>query len=235
MDKKKRCEMTKDLLPLYADEICGEASREFVEEHLRECGDCRQELADYRYNTGLPEQGEEKEVFTSFSKKMKKRNLVKVILSVVLCLAVIASAAYVLFVPEYVVSYSEGLMEAKIPVDEGVDVYVNLDNYKMVHSYDLRDDEGYTDIYLTVMETNFTRLFKDRDKSDNFWRIGNSNQLGWCAQSGVTRPISGEKPVVRNIYYLVMHPDEVLYMTDEISFEDYDKHLIWNNPELKDK
>lgn len=227
MDKQKRCEMTKDLLPLYADEICGQASREFVEAHLDECEDCRQELADYRYNTGLPEPGEEKEVFVTFSKNMKKRNIVKVVVSVVLCLAVIASAAYVLFVPEYVVPYSEDLMEAKIPVDEGVDVYVNLDNYKQVRCWDIRDDEGYTDIYLTVMETNFTRLFKDTDKSDNFWRIGNSNRISWCAQSGVTNPVSGENPKLRNIYYLVMHPDEVLYMTGEISFEDYETHLIW--------
>ena len=163
----------------------------------------------------------------TFSKNMKKRNIVKVAVSVVLCLAVIASAAYILFVPEYVVPYSENLMEAKIPVDEGVDVYVNLDNYKQVRCWDMRDDEGYTDIYLTVMETNFTRLFKDKDKSDNFWRIGNSNQVGWCAQSGRTWPVSGENPKLRNIYYLVMHPDEVLHMTDEISFEDYDTYLIW--------
>lgn len=227
MDKQKRCEMTKDLLPLYADEICGQASREFVEAHLDECEDCRQELADYRYNTGLPEPGEEKEVFVTFSKNMKKRNIIKIVVSVVLCLAVIASAAYVLFVPEYVVPYSENLMEAKVPVDEGVDVYVNLDNYKQVRCWDIRDDEGYTDIYLTVMETNFTRLFKDTDKSDNFWRIGNSNQFSWCAQSGRTWPVSGENPKLRNIYYLVMHPDEVLHMTGEISFEDYETHLIW--------
>lgn len=232
MDKKKRCEITKDLLPLYADEICSDASAEFVKEHLNECEDCRQELESYRYNTGLPERGEEKEAFASFSKKIKKRTLLKIVVSVVLCLTVIASAAYVLFVPEYVVPYSEELMTAKIPIDKGVDVWVNLDNYKAVRCLDLRDDEGYTDIYLTVMETNFTRLFKDSDKSDNLWRIGSSNEMGWCAQSGRTAPISGEKPVIRNIYYLVMHPDELAYMVDEINFDDYEKHLIWTNPEI---
>lgn len=38
MDKK--CEIIKDLLPLYADGICSEASRELVEEHIATCPDC---------------------------------------------------------------------------------------------------------------------------------------------------------------------------------------------------
>lgn len=83
MDKQKKCEITKDLLPLYADEICSQSAREFVEEHLKECEDCRQELEDYRYNTGLPEPGEdERDVFVKFSKKLKKRNIIKVVVSV---------------------------------------------------------------------------------------------------------------------------------------------------------
>ena len=227
MDKNKRCEIVKDLLPLYADKICSESSKEFVKEHLKECDGCRKELEDYCYNIGIPESDEEKKVFASFSKKLKKRNIIKIVVSVALCLAIVACASYVLFVPEYVVPYSEDLLEAKIPVDEGVDVWVNLDNYSYVQSWDLRDEEGDTNIYLTVMETNFTRLFEDNDKSDNFWRIGKTATMGWCAHSGRTSPVSGENPKVKNIYYLVMHPDEVLHMVDEISFEDYEKHLIW--------
>ncbi len=37
---KYSCNMIRDLLPLYADRVCSEESREIVAEHLSECGDC---------------------------------------------------------------------------------------------------------------------------------------------------------------------------------------------------
>ena len=40
----KECEMIRDLLPLYHDKVCSEASREAVEAHAAECPACREEL-----------------------------------------------------------------------------------------------------------------------------------------------------------------------------------------------
>ncbi len=44
----KECEIIQDLLPLYADGVCSEASREIVDEHLLECPSCREFLKDLR-------------------------------------------------------------------------------------------------------------------------------------------------------------------------------------------
>lgn len=41
---KYNCDLISDLLPLYKDDICSEASRKIVEEHLAECPDCRKML-----------------------------------------------------------------------------------------------------------------------------------------------------------------------------------------------
>ena len=38
---KTQCDIIRDLLPLYTDGVCSEASSELVEEHLRECTECR--------------------------------------------------------------------------------------------------------------------------------------------------------------------------------------------------
>lgn len=43
--------------------------------------------------------------------------------------------------------------------------------------------------------------------------------------------LSGEKNKISNIYYLEMNPEDVLYMTDGISFEDYETHHIWSATE----
>jgi len=41
---KTSCKITKDLLPLYHDEVCSNESRAMVEEHLAECDNCKAEL-----------------------------------------------------------------------------------------------------------------------------------------------------------------------------------------------
>ena len=41
---KYNCDLISDLLPLYKDEICSEASRKIVEEHLAECPNCKKML-----------------------------------------------------------------------------------------------------------------------------------------------------------------------------------------------
>ncbi|MBQ9252382.1 MAG: zf-HC2 domain-containing protein [Clostridia bacterium] len=38
------CEIIRDLLPLYVDDICSDQSRQAVDEHLRECAECKQML-----------------------------------------------------------------------------------------------------------------------------------------------------------------------------------------------
>ena len=35
------CDIVKDLLPLYADDVCSGESRKAVEEHLNSCPDCK--------------------------------------------------------------------------------------------------------------------------------------------------------------------------------------------------
>lgn len=165
-----KCNVIRDLLPLYADEVCSEDSREMVEEHLSTCQECKQELEDYCYNTGLPEVSADV-AMKKFKKKMNKKNLKKIVVSVIVCLAVILSGTYILFIPEFTVPYSEDLMTAKIPVDGGIDVWVNLPNYTQVYSMATSsetDDEF--DIYLTVTRNLWSMLAPDFHEMNNFWR-----------------------------------------------------------------
>ncbi len=45
---KFNCDMIRDLLPLYQDDVCSESSRLIVEEHLRECRACSDFLEELR-------------------------------------------------------------------------------------------------------------------------------------------------------------------------------------------
>lgn len=42
------CEIIRDLLPLYADNVCSEESRELIENHCSECRECRERLESMR-------------------------------------------------------------------------------------------------------------------------------------------------------------------------------------------
>ena len=45
---KYNCEIIKDLLPLYVDNICSNQSRKIVEEHLDECPKCQTYLQEIK-------------------------------------------------------------------------------------------------------------------------------------------------------------------------------------------
>lgn len=52
---KIACEIIRDLLPLFHDDVCSEASRILVEEHLSGCPACREKLADIGKDLKFPE------------------------------------------------------------------------------------------------------------------------------------------------------------------------------------
>lgn len=49
--EKMNCDIIRDLIPSYADDICSEATRQCVQEHLASCDGCRQMLETYKSHT----------------------------------------------------------------------------------------------------------------------------------------------------------------------------------------
>ena len=75
MTKEEKCEVIRDLLPLYADDVCSGRSRELIEEHLRECPECSallEELRSSEIETGLAE--EKEQVIGNQAKRFKRRS-----------------------------------------------------------------------------------------------------------------------------------------------------------------
>ena len=237
-----KCNIIRDLLPLYADEVCSEDSKEMVQEHIASCEDCRQELEDYRYNTGLPEVSADVAI-KKFKKKMNKKNLIKIAVSVVVCLNVILGGTYILFVPEFTVPYSEDLMTAKIPVDSGIDVWVNLPNFTQVYSM-ARDSESEDeiDIYLTVTRTVWSMIGPDGDKMNNFWRT--NGYIGVSFQASDDAPFKESDMSyfrtdrkIANIYYVDYESIHPTYRKADFEFavcnDKATTHLIWSAPETE--
>ncbi len=82
------CGIVKDLLPLYADDVCSIESKKLVVEHLSECEDCQRELESYELDIKA-KNAIEKEAVKRFKKKTEKRVVLKVI-CVILAVAISA-------------------------------------------------------------------------------------------------------------------------------------------------
>lgn len=59
-----QCNVIRDLLPLYLDEVCSMDSRKLVEEHLEHCKDCRREFEEMKVelHIGRVEEADEREI-----------------------------------------------------------------------------------------------------------------------------------------------------------------------------
>lgn len=69
----KDCEVIRDLLPLYADDVCSGRSRELIEEHLQECPDCSAMLEKLRTHEIETDLQEEKEQVIEYQAKRFRR------------------------------------------------------------------------------------------------------------------------------------------------------------------
>lgn len=84
------CEIIKDLLPLYADNVCSEKSAKTVEKHLTECSECSEELRKIKECPVVPEVDEDfKKAVKNAGKKIKKRNRKTIVETVALVLILV--------------------------------------------------------------------------------------------------------------------------------------------------
>ncbi len=84
--KTLSCDIIQDLLPSYVDGICSDATKECVQEHMKECDQCKKSAEIYR-NTEISDQTiEQKQIdgFKKFHRQMKHTNLFSIILVLIL-------------------------------------------------------------------------------------------------------------------------------------------------------
>lgn len=140
------CDIIRDLLPLYADDVCSQASRQMVESHLDTCESCRAELSVMR--CGEPAViAEEVEAAQAAGKAWKKRKLRSVLLGI-LAAAALFGTIYGLTVPNI------------LPVDEG---YLRVDD--VIYNPAV----GYIQVKLTVMDGMKHNFIRYRQVGDAFY------------------------------------------------------------------
>lgn len=100
----KDCSIVQDLLPLYAEDMLREGTKEYVDGHLAQCEACRAELAALKAD--VPSAPVSAQPLRSLKKQLRRKKFTAVLLAVTLALTLAAAGFAYLTAPQYL-PYSE--------------------------------------------------------------------------------------------------------------------------------
>lgn len=98
MDKKTECEIVQDLLLGYADKVLNNESKKLVDKHLIECEMCKAKLDDINQDLNQDINNQKKQI--DYLKKVRRKNNVKIILSV---LGIIVFVFSIIFLRKFII------------------------------------------------------------------------------------------------------------------------------------
>ena len=110
-----KCEIIKDLLPLYHDDVVSKESRELIDEHLKTCEECRKYLDSIRLELTTKKQVKTAQPLADSLRRIKqklwRKNVIIAAVSVLCSIAVLFGAfAYATIYDTYI-PYSDELMK----------------------------------------------------------------------------------------------------------------------------
>lgn len=192
--EKISCNVIKDLLPIYCDDICSEDSRQLVESHLRDCPDCTELLAKMKQEYRLagkdePEQEEMvKKMASTWHKSVKMSFCKGVLLTVCVCL----------FLAGGYLALSR-LIQIPVPLDMAQAVVKSVSGDHVEIYFQVMDGKKVQSTFLEITEDG--RCFITLKRGVISQR--NGNHENWDAEWSVSRTgftKSGKEVTVREIY-----------------------------------
>ncbi len=159
--------------------------------------------------------------------KNKKRYLKMFCISISMIVLLIL-LFLLIFKYERPVKYSKDIVKVNIPMDKGIDIKINLDNYKNAKALLVRVSEDSYDLYINVTQTISTKIFKDSDKTNNLLRIGNGLIIDFQSERLQENiPNNSSADVIKHIYYIDNLSNKTKTLGDKELMEYKNKVLIW--------
>ena len=157
------CEIVRDLLPLYVDDVLSADSKNLVEEHIASCAECK---AYYEMlqepSASLPQRGntEGKEALQKIKKKINRKRITAICLTAVLAAAIVGGLYYGIMLNEHYMPYEktgiyveDGIMKAK-------------SNYYAMHGFNAPGGETE---FLYLTDTIYTRNNSNEHLAELFY------------------------------------------------------------------
>ena len=96
---KISCEIIRDLLPLYLDDVCSNDSKTMIEEHFAECDNCKSELQTMAQNLHIISKEQnllEAEVVKKMSNKWRKGMMISFLKGALIMLLTVAIVLFII-------------------------------------------------------------------------------------------------------------------------------------------
>ncbi len=188
----KDCSIVQDLLPLYAEDMLREETKEYVDGHLTQCAPCRAELASLRKE--VTPASVSAQPLRDLKKQLQRKKLTAVLLAVALALTLATAGFAYLTAPQYL-PYDEtewtitrsprALADGSIMADEltdlsgvesiSVNLLVPVSGTKVTSTQD--PDSGKTVYFITAWRTpldTWRGTFDVSDTGDHAQREANT-------------------------------------------------------------
>lgn len=204
---KISCEIVKDLLPLYHDDVCSGESRTIVEEHLLECDTCKKYLDSMNSNfiqTNAEKAAEQakSDILKGIKKKLLRKNVLISAISVICAIAVLLGGFSLVFHYPIPISYENGLVSVKIGNNGMLDVSFNGDDYYRSYQWTTtieKDGIKQHVVYIYYTDTIWTKYFPRPQKDKEYkYTINNSSFVDYGNGDGLMEV----KKDISAVYYL---------------------------------
>ncbi len=219
---KHDCTLVKDLLPLYADEVCSEESRRIVAEHLTECSDCKAMLGKMNAELVITADQDMKVI-----QRIKKRIWIERIVIALVVVGILSSLAFAgcftLLNTDQTMDYVEHNLAENLYVeeDENGDVWMvkkgTATEAWMLMPL-LRDGDDDYDNYNKENLTGYAFTLKER-RINSFFMLHMEVDSQWMEERTLLVN-KYEKPQIQEIYYY-----------DDTTHTEY---LLWERTESHD-
>lgn len=159
---KIQCEIIRDILPLYAEDMVSQPTRDMVDEHLEECKECTNELSSLRKQDAPAESG--MKALKRVKNTIRRRSLLAVMAAIFLIATLLLGGALMLDAPIYLsadqaIESVEALEDGTIRIHP-TDIVVTTGS-----CVGLEDDGTLSRNYGVIYSTNLSMLLFPRDKT----------------------------------------------------------------------
>lgn len=213
------CEVIKDLLPLYVDEVLSDDSRALVETHIESCEDCKRyhdrllksekTVKAAQENANSNETNEKAQAaLRKINNTIKTRRFKTIVITVVLIFAILSGLYYTVCVKESYVPYGESGIYVK-------DEKIMTDYYYRSYGFDCPDRET---LFIFLSRTAFDKKHYNKGITIDLVSLDEESLTTYDEETWT-------KSTIKEIYYV---PEEIA--------SEYKKSIrygkFWNDSDL---
>lgn len=231
------CNIIKDLLPSYIDNISSEETKQLVGEHLKECEKCKEYLDNMKSEISVSGV-DEKKAIKIFSKEIKKKRLVAIILSIVITLILAIVCWFIFGKKDFIMPYEENLIT--VEENEGKFIAnVNTMNYNQCQVILEENYDGTVDVFISLYQSLIDKIYaKEGFKSfgcvpkcyKNY--IDENIDINWTSENDRSKMTLNTRNDVKiaNIYYLETREKfDIILNSNETDGVAFDMIEVWSS------